>query len=73
METRDSQFEVPTWLAVLLLAVVGATVLFSILVRGRLAEVVALWLGVFQVAVGLFVVYLFYRFVLAVEKIADKL
>lgn len=73
MDTRNSRFEVPTWLAVVLLVAVGASAFYGVFVRRSLAEPLAMWLGILQIAVGLFVVYLLYRFVLAVEKIADKL
>lgn len=73
MDTRDSRFELPAWLVAVLLVAVGASAFYGVVVRRSLAEPLALWFGIFQIAVGLFVVYLLYRFVLAVEKIADKL
>ncbi len=73
MSVRDSQPEVPTWLAAALVALVGLVAIYGILLGGNLFAPIAwlLWLG--GIGLSLFVVYLFWRFVLAVELIAEKL
>jgi protein-S-isoprenylcysteine O-methyltransferase Ste14 len=55
--------------AVLLVFVV--TLGYSVLVTGTLLLWVAMWVGLGSVVLALFVVYLLYRLVLAVERIAD--
>lgn len=65
--------EIPTWVAGLLIVLVGLSFAFGIVVMGSLTAPLTFWIGAFSVGVTLFLVYLFYRFVLAVEKIANKL
>lgn len=73
MEVAQSDFEIPTWVAGLLVVLVGVSFVYGIVVMRSLAAPITFWLSVVSVGVSLFVVYLLYRFVLAVEKIADKL
>lgn len=73
MSLAAKQFEVPTWAAGLLLALLALSFLYGIVVMQSLAAPIVLWLGMLGMALTLFVVYLFYRFVLAVEEIARKL
>jgi uncharacterized membrane protein len=73
MATSESEFEVPTWVAVGLVVAVFLTFLYGILIQGTLFGPVLLWLWIGGIALSLFVVYLLYRFVIAVEKIADKM
>jgi hypothetical protein len=73
MATSEPEFEVPTWAAVGLAALVFLTFLYGILLQGSLLLPFVWWGGIASVALSLFVVYLFYRFVVAVEKIADKM
>lgn len=72
MENRDIPTEVPTWLAGVI-AVLVVLFAFLLLIRGEIAETVTLLVGAVQFGLGLFVVYLFYRFVIAVETIAEKI
>ncbi len=73
MEVHQSDFEIPTWFAGLLVVLVAVSFLYGIIVMQSLAAPLMFWIGVASVGLSLFVVYLFYRFVVAVEKIADKL
>lgn len=73
MATSEPEFEVPTWAAVGLVVAVFLTFLYGILIQGTLLGPVILWLWLGGIALSLFVVYLLYRFVVAVEKIADKM
>jgi hypothetical protein len=73
MSTTQSGIEVPNQIAagIVLFAVLSAT--YSILIGGGVQQLTMLWLAGFSMIVSLFVVYLFYRFVLAVETIARKM
>lgn len=73
METQELNFEVPTWLAGLLIVLVGTTFTYGIVVRGSVLEPLMAWLWLLGAGITLFVVYLLYRFVIAVETIAAKL
>lgn len=73
MATSESEFEVPTWAAVALVVLVFFSFLYGILIQGTLLGPAILWLWIGGIALSLFVVYLLYRFVIAVEKIADKI
>lgn len=73
MEFHQQTFEVPRWVAAVLLILVGASFLYGIVVMQSLAAPIILWLALLSAGVSLFVVYLFYRFVIAVETIAAKL
>jgi hypothetical protein len=73
MSVRDSEPEVPPWVAVAILALVGLGGLYVVLVGGHAFGAVVWLLWLLGLALSLFVVYLFWRFVLAVERIADKL
>jgi len=72
MSVHDSEPEIPTWLTVTLLALVGVGAVYSIVLGIHLPTLAVGLLWLFGIAVGLFVVSLFWRFVLAVERIADK-
>ncbi len=67
------KFEIPTWVIGVLLALFVASLAYGVLIRQSLREPIAAWNYIIEVAVILFVVYLFYRFVVAVETIATKL
>jgi hypothetical protein len=73
MSTSKPEFQVPTWAAVAIVAVVLLTFVYAILLGQSLflPFVWLAWLG--GIALTLFVVYLLYRFVIAVETIADKM
>ncbi len=67
----QTDYEVPYWLAAVIFLAVFGTLAVGIVV-GNLAGLVAIWAGILRLALGLFVIYLFYRFVVAVETIAEK-
>jgi hypothetical protein len=69
MGTRESEPEVPTWVAGLIITAVVLGFGYVVFIGGPLVALA----GAVQFALGLFVVYLLYRFVLAVERIAEKL
>jgi hypothetical protein len=73
MSTTQSGIEIPNQIAagILLFAVLSA--FYSILIGDGVQQLTMLWLAGFSMIVSLFVVYLFYRFVLAVETIARKM
>jgi len=66
-----SDYEVPTWVAVLLVVAIAGTLAYGLVV-GDLASPLAFWAGVLRLAPTLLVVYLFWRFVVAVEQIAGQ-
>lgn len=68
----DQHTAVPKWAVVALLAAVGLSVVYSIVSIGSLTALVGFWTAVFRTALWLFVVSLCYRFVIAVETIAEK-
>ena len=72
MEAYLSDFEIPTWIAGLLVVLVGLSFVYGIVVMQSIAAPLMLWSGVVRLGISLFVVYLLYRFVVAFEKIADK-
>lgn len=67
----ETDYEVPYWLAVVIFLAVFGSLAVGFVV-GNLAGLVAIWAGILRLALGLFVIYLFYRFVVAVETIAEK-
>ena len=69
----QQEYEVPRWVAVVLLSLIGASVFYGIVVMQSLVAPIILWLTILSVGLSLFVVYLLYRFVVAVETIAEKL
>ena len=73
MAVDHSSVRVPTRIAGLLAIFVGVSFLYGIVVMGSIAAPIAFWLGIVSLGISLFVVYLLYRFVLAVETIAEKL
>jgi uncharacterized membrane protein len=73
MSTQSPEFDVPTWLAGVVAVFAAGALAYGILVRGSLESGVSLLVGALSIVLSLFVVYLLYRFVLAVETIAEKL
>lgn len=77
MSTAKLRDEVPTWptigVALIILISLPYTILIQGTLTGGLFQWASIWSGVLGIALSLFLVYLFYRLVVAVEKIADKL
>lgn len=69
---KFGEFEIPTSVVGLVLVLFNLSLAYGILV-GNFTAPIAVWTGLVQLGVTLFVVYLLYRFVLAVETIANKL
>lgn len=67
----QTDFEVPYWVAGLIVIVLFGSLGFGF-IFGNLAGLVAIWVGVIRLSLALFLIYLFYRFVVAVETIAEK-
>lgn len=73
METQSPSYEVPTWLAGVIVALVLFTAAYVLLFGGSLSGPLLAIFGLTGLGLSVFTVYLLYRFVVAVEKIADKL
>ena len=67
----ELDYEVPAWVAVLIIVAITGSIVLGF-VMGTPSFVLAIWGGAVQLGLGLFVIYLFYRFVVAVETIAEK-
>jgi hypothetical protein len=72
MSTSNPGIGVPTWGAVAIVTLVGVGAGFVFVYGGWAATLGSVVLGSISTVMGLFTLYLFYRFVVAVEKIADK-
>lgn len=66
------EFEIPISVIGLILVLFVASLAYGVLIMQSLTAPIAVWNYIFGVAVILFVVYLLYRFVVAVETIATK-
>lgn len=67
----QTDYEVPYWVAGLIVIGVFGSLGFGLLV-GNLAGLIAILGGLIRLGVAVFLIYLFYRFVVAVETIAEK-
>lgn len=73
MRVEGFPISVPRWAAVALLVAIGLSFVYGIVIMGSLTAPLGLWVSIGSLALTLFVVYLLYRFVIAVETIAEKL
>lgn len=73
MRVAETRFEIPWWLIGLVLVLFVASLAYGLVVMRSLTAPVAMWIEILELGVILFVVYLLYRFVVAVETIAIKL
>lgn len=73
MEFSEGNQAVPTWVVGSVVVLFAASLLVGIFIRGNPVAILSGWLWLFGVGFSLFVVYLFYRLVLAIETIANKL
>jgi hypothetical protein len=62
---------VPSWVAVVVLLLFVASGLYSLFLARAVVLWVSVWLAAVRLVLFLFVIYLLYRLVLAVERIAD--
>ena len=67
------EFDIPTRMIQTLLALFVASLVYGILIMRSPIPLLSVWIEIFKLGVLLFVVYLLYRFVLAIETIAAKL
>lgn len=72
MSTAESRPEVPTWSAVAIVLLVAALATYLVFLGGPAMELFVVGYWAFGLSLTLFVVYLLYRFVVAVETIAEK-
>jgi len=73
MDGRKLPFEIPGWVPTLLGVVFAASLVYGHYVRQSIFEPLVWWLSAIELGAFLVAVYLFYRFVVAVEGIAEKL
>lgn len=67
------EFEVPASVIGVFFVLFVASLAYGIVVMQNLTAPIAAWADILELGVILFAVYLFYRFVVAVETIASKL
>jgi hypothetical protein len=72
MGTRNSRPTVPTWVAGLVVVLTVAVVGYVVVYGGELDAPVFVLFGTVGVGVSTLTLYLLYRFVVAVETIAEK-
>lgn len=70
-DIRRLKESIPTWVVVTITFILGLSAIFAILLR-RTRTVVTFWYWLVLIVLSTFVLYLFYRLVLAVEKIAEE-
>jgi hypothetical protein len=71
MSVADLQTKVPRFTVPAIVSLLILSLLYSILVTGNIVIWLAVWGGLLSVGLTLFVIYLFYRLVVAVERIAE--
>ncbi|QZA88150.1 hypothetical protein K0C01_10160 [Salinarchaeum sp. IM2453] len=64
-----SDIEVPIWFAIVAGVIIGGITFFGIAFSARIA--ITLLLSIISLGISLVILYLLYRFVVAVEQIAD--
>lgn len=72
MSVADLQTKVPRFTAPVIASLLIISLLYSVLVTQNIVLWLVVWGGLLSVVLTLFVVYLFYRLVLAVERIAER-
>jgi hypothetical protein len=72
MSVADLQAKVPRFTVPAIVSLLILSLVYSILVSGTIVLWLAAWGGLLSIGLALFVIYLFYRLVLAVERIADE-
>lgn len=77
MSAMNLRNEISTWPVIMVGLLLLVTLPYSVLIKGNLLSGLiqwgSIWAGILGITLTLFVIYLFYRFVIAVEKIAAKL
>ena len=72
MSVADLHAKIPRFTLPATAGLLVVSLLYAVLVTGDIVLWLIVWGGLSSIGVGLFVVYLFYRLVLAVEQIADN-
>lgn len=72
MSAVELQAKVPQFTLPVIAGLMIITLLYSILVTGNIVLWLAAWGGLFSLGVSVLLVYLFYRLVVAVERIAER-
>jgi len=72
MSTQELRDEIPSWLVGLVTVLFIGSFVYGIIVRASIIEPIEWWIEIIELAFLIFIVYLLYRFVIAVETIADK-
>lgn len=72
MSVADLQASTPRFTVSAIVGLLLVSLLYSVLVTTNVALWLAAWGGLFGVGIAVFVVALFYRLVVAVERIADS-
>ncbi|QFU84508.1 hypothetical protein [Natronorubrum aibiense] len=67
------EFDIPTRMIQTVSVLFIASLVYGILIMGSPIPLLSVWIEIFKLGILLFVVYLLYRFVLAIETIAAKL
>lgn len=67
------EFEIPTSVIGMFFVLFVASLAYGIVIMQSLTAPIAVWVDILELGVILFALYLFYRFVVAVETIASKL
>lgn len=73
MSFVQSEPEIPTWLAGTVAFLFVASLAYGVIILQQILLVVVFWGWLVGIGASLFLVYLFYRLVRAVETIAEKL
>ncbi|RZV10341.1 hypothetical protein BDK88_1496 [Natrinema hispanicum] len=66
------QEKIPRFAVPAIIVLLAGSLLYSVFVTAQIFAWLVFWGGLFLIGLSLFVVYLLYRLVLAVERIADS-
>jgi hypothetical protein len=72
MSVADFRTKIPRFTAPAIAGLLILSLLYTVLVTANFVLWLAVWGGVFSIGVGAYLIYLFYRLVMAVERIADS-
>jgi hypothetical protein len=72
MSSRNARSDVPGWVAGLVVVLVATSAAYVTIYGGEASTPLTLLFVLCGVGLSLFTLYLFYRFVVAVETIAEK-
>lgn len=72
MSVADLRTKVPRFTAPAIAGLLVLSLLYTVLVTADFVLWLAVWGGVFSIGVGAYLIYLFYRLMIVVERIADS-